>query len=208
MKSADFKSYSDTQAGFTLVEVAIVLLIIGLLLSGILKGQEMTHSAKISADTDALKALQASIYAYKDRVGFYPGSARSAAPTNSHLDGKKILYKVSNHLNPNSPGDNFFFGELFDQGFLKTPNPVPLMDDGGSFTAGYSNLITSSATAFANLEPGKNYVCISYSANFSEAPNIVNGMDIKLDDGIADKGVVRIDSNLPPDGGATACLQI
>ena len=33
------------QVGFTLVEIAIVLVIIGLLLGGILKGQEMINSA-------------------------------------------------------------------------------------------------------------------------------------------------------------------
>ena len=35
------------QKGFTLVEIAIVLVIIGLLLGGILKGQEMITQAKI-----------------------------------------------------------------------------------------------------------------------------------------------------------------
>ena len=35
------------QTGFTLVEIAIVLVIIGLLLGGILKGQEMITQAKI-----------------------------------------------------------------------------------------------------------------------------------------------------------------
>ena len=35
------------QSGFTLVEIAIVLVIIGLLLGGILKGQEMITQAKI-----------------------------------------------------------------------------------------------------------------------------------------------------------------
>ncbi|PPD44542.1 MAG: prepilin-type cleavage/methylation domain-containing protein, partial [Methylotenera sp.] len=35
-----------TQAGFTLIELAIVLVIIGLLLGGVLKGQELINSAK------------------------------------------------------------------------------------------------------------------------------------------------------------------
>src|SRR5256712_1845394 len=37
----------NRQQGFTLVEIAIVLVIIGLLLGGILKGQEMITQAKI-----------------------------------------------------------------------------------------------------------------------------------------------------------------
>src|SRR3990172_9213661 len=44
MKTACF---SRSQRGFTLVEIAIVLVIIGLLLGGILKGQEMITQAKI-----------------------------------------------------------------------------------------------------------------------------------------------------------------
>ena len=38
------------QAGFTLVEIAIVLVIIGLLLGGVLKGQEMIQNAKVKKD--------------------------------------------------------------------------------------------------------------------------------------------------------------
>ena len=40
-------SMKSAQSGFTLVEIAIVLVIIGLLLGGILKGQEMITQAKI-----------------------------------------------------------------------------------------------------------------------------------------------------------------
>ena len=35
------------QSGFTLIELAIVLVIIGLLLGGVLKGQELINSAKV-----------------------------------------------------------------------------------------------------------------------------------------------------------------
>ena len=38
------KTYS---AGFTLIEIAIVLVVIGLLLGGVLKGQELINSAKV-----------------------------------------------------------------------------------------------------------------------------------------------------------------
>ena len=36
------------QTGFTLIELAIVLVIIGLLLGGVLKGQELINSAKVN----------------------------------------------------------------------------------------------------------------------------------------------------------------
>jgi prepilin-type N-terminal cleavage/methylation domain-containing protein len=38
---------NNKQSGFTLIEIAIVLVIIGLLLGGVLKGQELINSAKV-----------------------------------------------------------------------------------------------------------------------------------------------------------------
>ena len=61
------------QAGFTLIELAIVLVIIGLLLGGVLKGQEMIENAKISNLRDDFDGVSAAIYAYQDRYRAMPG---------------------------------------------------------------------------------------------------------------------------------------
>ncbi|MBF0118447.1 MAG: prepilin-type N-terminal cleavage/methylation domain-containing protein [Desulfobacterales bacterium] len=61
------------QSGFTLVEIAIVMVIIGLLIGGVLKGQEMIKNAKtkrIMSDADGLRAAVAS---YQDRYVQLPG---------------------------------------------------------------------------------------------------------------------------------------
>ena len=47
------------QAGFTLVEIAIVLVIIGLLLVGVLQGQEMIENTKTKSIVNDMKAIQA-----------------------------------------------------------------------------------------------------------------------------------------------------
>ncbi len=41
------------QSGFTLVEIAIVLVIIGLLLGGVLKGQEMIANSRLQEHAEA-----------------------------------------------------------------------------------------------------------------------------------------------------------
>lgn len=61
------------QSGFTLVEIAIVLVIIGLLLGGVLKGQELINSAKIKNVANDLNGIAAGVYAYQDRYKTFPG---------------------------------------------------------------------------------------------------------------------------------------
>jgi len=67
------------QTGFTLVEIAIVLVIIGLLLGGVLKGQEMVTNAKIKNVANDLKGVAAAFYAYQDRYRVIPGDDAGAA---------------------------------------------------------------------------------------------------------------------------------
>ena len=67
------------QSGFTLVEIAIVLVIIGLLIGGVLKGREMITNAKIKRIENDFAGVSAAIYAYQDRYGVLPGDDPAAA---------------------------------------------------------------------------------------------------------------------------------
>lgn len=66
------------QSGFTLVEIAIVLVIIGLLLGGVLKGQELIENAKIKNLRNDFQGVSAAYYAYKDRYNTVSGDDISA----------------------------------------------------------------------------------------------------------------------------------
>ena len=61
------------QQGFTLIEIAIVLVIIGLLLGGVLKGQELINSAKVKNIVSEIKNTSVMVYAYQDRFRALPG---------------------------------------------------------------------------------------------------------------------------------------
>jgi len=67
------------QKGFTLVEIAIVLVIIGLLLGGILKGQEMITQAKIKNIISDFSGISAAFHGYQDRYRALPGDDLNAA---------------------------------------------------------------------------------------------------------------------------------
>lgn len=68
----------NRQAGFTLVEMAIVLVIIGLLLGGILKGQELITSARVRNIADQNSGVQAAYYGFIDRYRQVPGDWSAA----------------------------------------------------------------------------------------------------------------------------------
>ncbi len=67
------------QGGFTLVEIAIVLVIIGLLLVGVLQGQEMIENGKVKNLANNMKGVSAAYYAYQDRYQAVPGDDNLAS---------------------------------------------------------------------------------------------------------------------------------
>lgn len=64
--------------GFTLIEIAIVVVIIGLLLGGVLKGQEMIRNARAHNVADQGNAVKAAILGFSDRYRALPGDYSAA----------------------------------------------------------------------------------------------------------------------------------
>jgi prepilin-type N-terminal cleavage/methylation domain-containing protein len=77
------------QAGFTLVEIAIVLVIIGLLIGGVLKGQAMVQNAKVKRVVKLADELRAGVMTFYDKYGVYPGDENLAAipPNGADAEG-------------------------------------------------------------------------------------------------------------------------
>ncbi len=67
-----------TQAGFTLVELAIVLLIIGLLIAGILKGQQLIENSRMTATIQQSKSYEAAVNTFRDSYNGLPGDIINA----------------------------------------------------------------------------------------------------------------------------------
>ena len=70
-----------SQSGFTLIEIAIVLVIIGLLLGGVLKGQELITSARVRNLIAQQDGIKAAFFGFQDRFRAYPGDYASANST-------------------------------------------------------------------------------------------------------------------------------
>ncbi|WP_324780391.1 prepilin-type N-terminal cleavage/methylation domain-containing protein [Thiobacillus sedimenti] len=85
--------FARRQSGFTLIEIAIVLVIIGLLLGGILKGQELINSARVKNLATDFRNVPVFIYGYQDKFRALPGDDNAAqthvgaSATNGDGDG-------------------------------------------------------------------------------------------------------------------------
>ena len=67
----------SSEKGFTLVELAIVMIIIGILIGGVLKGQELINNAQVQATVAQLKGIDAAVATFRDMYSGMPGDIRN-----------------------------------------------------------------------------------------------------------------------------------
>ncbi len=79
---------ASSQRGFTLIEMSIVLVIIGLIIGGILKGQEIIESSRQKNVITQIDAVRASVNTFADKYNALPGDYGLAATRiNAGLSG-------------------------------------------------------------------------------------------------------------------------
>lgn len=81
------------QQGFTLIEIALVIVIIGLLVGGFLKGKEFIKQAKIKNIESTFESVSKAIYTYQERYQALPGDDVGAKrfAQDSTIEGINIL---------------------------------------------------------------------------------------------------------------------
>jgi prepilin-type N-terminal cleavage/methylation domain-containing protein len=191
MKPRTNNKQRSRQAGFTLVEIAIVLVIIGLLLGGILKGQEMITQAKIKNVINDFNGVTAAVNSYQDRYRALPGDDATAATRWTSQgavsgNGNGVLAGVYNNVPAGTPvttdESNLFWWHLRLGGF------VP-----GAVTAGLAaGLQPPNAT---NGIIGVQSTGLGFSSNIVCSSNLPDkiaiAVDTQMDDGTPGAGEIR-----------------
>jgi prepilin-type N-terminal cleavage/methylation domain-containing protein len=196
MSLSVIRNRNSAEAGFTLVEIAIVLVIIGLLLGGILKGQEMITQAKIKNIVNDFNGITVAVTSYQDRYRALPGDDLNAstrwtvqAPASGNGNGNIAgLYNAAPGVAAPATGaeSNLFWQHLRIAGFVA-----------GATTGGASGAQPPNAAGgLIGVEtgnPGANGLGFSsLILCFSNLPEkIASAVDGQIDDGVPNTGQVR-----------------
>lgn len=193
------------QRGFTLVEIAIVLVVIGLLLGGVLKGQELIASSRVRNLADQQSGIQAAYFGFMDRYRAVPGDMDSDAAANaigaSINKGGNEDGRLTAASSPGTPGWdelNAVWEHLSKAGFIK-----------GNFNGGDGNAPTAGNTDVSPVNVFSSPVVVSRDSSYEDpdtsdpAPklllymgqnvpvDIARELDVKLDDGNPQTGTLR-----------------
>ncbi len=188
------------QTGFTLVEIAIVLVIIGLLLGGILKGQEMIIQAKIKNAIQDFSGVSAAYYGYQDRYRAIPGDDLGATRWAGAVagNGDRILSGKYNTVTATDESA-LWWDHLRRSGFVTggtgTTQPTNAFNGMLGVQTGDGPAVAAAPAAvlggFTNL--------ILCSSNLPD--KVAIALDVQMDDGNPGAGAVR---SAPQAGGSPA----
>ena len=188
------------QPGFTFIEIAVVLTVIGLLLGGILKGRELIDNARVRALENDIEGFRVSWLSFYERYRAYPGDFSRAsaiiAPDTVDGDGDGRV---------EDSGDSSevaaVWQHLAGSGFLQGPF------DGADTRS--SNLACANGEETCPTNPYGGYYKIAFGnrSDDEDAPNrheLITGgliparilalLDLRLDDGDPEKGDLRAHS--------------
>jgi len=189
------KKMRKQQTGFTLIEIAIVLVIIGLLLGGVLKGQELITSARVRNIISQQDGIKAAYFGFLDRFRALPGDYSQASVN---------IANVAAGANGNGNGQirSIAAGDTIDEHIAVWDHLSKSGFINGSFTyAAAPETATSAAT-----NPYVRYIRVVYDTAYglgtgSIRHNIKTGnqvpsdimaeIDRKIDDGNPQQGSFR-----------------
>jgi prepilin-type N-terminal cleavage/methylation domain-containing protein len=191
---------NNKQSGFTLVEIAIVLVIIGLLLGGILKGQELINSARVRNMADMNVGIQAAYFGFIDRYRRVPGDWNPEAAetaigvpiTGGGDDNGRIDNTGAPPASFTEP--NALWEHLAKAGFIQgaydgTANTEPTTTNNLTPLNAFNNIVILGRTADYQ---GTAAVRLNLILGRGIPVDIARELDVKLDDGLPLTGALRL----------------
>lgn len=181
------------QSGFTLIEIAIVLVIIGLLLGAVLKGQEMIENGKVRNAVNDMNSVVAARLAYVERYRRQPGDDGPLATVTARGGQWAVVtqggdndgvYDITQAQTFTGAGENDNFWQHLRAAGLLTGSPA----DAGAAAQprnAFGGLIGITQTGVTGMVGGPAVCMGSVPGKHAQA------LDTQLDDGVPNTGTVQ-----------------
>ncbi|MHB1083784.1 MAG: prepilin-type N-terminal cleavage/methylation domain-containing protein [Thiobacillus sp.] len=191
-------NFPKQQSGFTLIEIAIVLVIIGLLLGGILKGQELINSARVKNLATDFRNVPVFIYGYQDKFRALPGDDSAAVAhvgtssvTPGAGDGDGIIEGNWNDALASPPSESFLFWQHVRLAGL-APGPTSTAATDYQQRNAVGGVIGVQGAAPFTGMTGTYFICSG-----SILGRFAKQLDTQLDDGNTATGSMQVGTTLP-----------
>jgi prepilin-type N-terminal cleavage/methylation domain-containing protein len=189
------------QSGFTLIEIAIVLVIIGLLLGGILKGQELINSARVKNLATDFRNIPLFIYGYQDKFRALPGDDKAAV---THVNGILATTPAGQQGNGVIDG-NWNSTTATDESFLFWQHVrLSGLAPGSTTITAPDYLPTNAAGGTIGIQSGTSVATSSPILDSSNNP--IRGAYIICSTGILGKFVKQLDTQIDDGNTATGSM--
>ncbi len=200
--------------GFTLIELSIVIIIIGLIVAGVVAGKSIVQQAKLRDIITQYNNYKLAVNTFKLEYGEIPGDISNASAYGLGSDGNgdrkihnfnsEVLYVWAHLSNANLLANTYIEGQPAHPKF-EIGSSSPSFRYGKNVTAIFTHIGLSSSNCIRALSQPLfgiysyiNVVAIgSNEGDSAGCPRVgflkvkeARGMDIKLDDGLPDNGTM------------------